>query len=217
MFEDIRRQYRDTVDGFFFQHDSWTCWPTCIKNILLQLNRDFPSSPNPSLSTLNSTIGSFHGFPENPAMVAELINEKILKKKGFKLFEDNSLTYEDLQSILSARITSLPIVALSPDYFTEIESIIGQENMGFRIHGKPEMDHTIIILEANDKNIVYFEPWTPFLHLNNANSEERAIFKLGKGLFLQLWSDTLSDYRWAMWVEKSLQKTIPEFGTGELE
>lgn len=181
------------------------------------IHNRFPSSPNPSLSTINNAIGSFFGFPENPSMVTKLMNEKILKKRGFRLVEENSLRYKNLQGILSSPTTSLPIVSVPPTYFDEIESIIGQENTGFRIHGKSERDHTFIVLEARDKDIVYFEPWTPFFHLTGPNSEERAIFKLGHGLFLQLWSDTQTDYRWAMWVERLTQKTVFEFDTREIE
>ncbi|RLF33673.1 MAG: hypothetical protein DRN07_02000 [Thermoplasmata archaeon] len=93
-----------------------------------------------------------------------------------------------------------------------METILGRERLGYTIQGKPELDHTLIVIDAKDDEIIFFDTFTPFLHINEKNSPERAIFKLGKGLFLQLWTDALTSFRWAMWVEKTPQKVMEEFG-----
>jgi len=202
--------YLEDISTFQFQQEPWTCWPTCIKNIMGAFHKKYLDCPNPSLSKINKTIITFYGMPTTPNMVVRLINEKILKNKGFELKEETDMTYEKLQSLIRNKNTSYPIVTVSPDYFEEIERKIGSKKLGYETHGKTTNPHTLIVLDVNEHKIIFFDPYTPHFHLNKKNAPSRAVFELPKVTFLNLWSDTKGIFRSAMWIRRVSQKTIME-------
>jgi len=181
------------------------------KKYTVSFAKKYPKCPNPSVHVINKTIGSFHGFPKVPSMVTPTMNEKILKKKGFEMKEESNMSFEKLKNLIEDKNKSYPIVSVSPEYFDEMERKFGRKKLGYYTQGKSTIDHTIIILDIEEEEITFFDPYTPFFHRKEKNVPERAIFKLPKALFLDLWSEAKRSYRWAMWIERMSQKRIEEY------
>jgi hypothetical protein len=194
------------IQRYQFQHEIWTCWITCIKNILTTMKRRYENCPNPSINKLNKIVGAERGIIPSPTVVTASINEKILKNTKFRLVEKINSNFNEVIQILENKNNSPVIFSVaSNEYFKEISKRYKNQELGYSIEGSSKMDHTLIAFEITN-DVVFFDPYMPHLRLFTRNSPEKAMFKLSNIIINRLWLNAYVP-NWIMWLERQTSQT----------
>ena len=206
MIDNLSKNIIDDIQGYQFQHEPWTCWITCIKNILTTMKKRHGNCPNPSITKLNKIVGAERGIIPSPAVVTASINEKILKNTKFRLIEKINSNLNEVKQLLENTNDS-PIIfsVASTDYFKEIGKKYKNQEVGYLIEGASKMDHTLIVFDVSNDTI-FFDPYMPHMRLFSRNSPEKAMFKLSNIIINRLWLNAYVP-NWIMWLERQTSQT----------
>jgi len=206
MIKNLSQKIKDDIKGYQFQHEAWTCWITCIKNIFTTMKRHYNKCPNPSIHKLHKIVKAKYGFIPNYNVVTTLINEKILANSTFILREKTNSNMKEFKQIVDNNFMSPVIFSVSSnDYFKELNRKYNYHQTGYVTEGISKLDHTLIAFDI-DEDIIFFDPFVPHLRLFGKHSPEKAMFKLSNIIMNRLWLNAKIP-NWIMWLEKPTAQT----------
>lgn len=116
---------------------------------------------------------------------------------------ETRLSIEELDQILEADSTSLPLAELHPDYYEEVAD---HYEVQPGEHGKVEMPIVIPVMVEEDM-IIYWDPLYDYYVGGSDSSTERT---MSESLFFELWSRA-SRTRWTIWIDRTAQDTFARF------
>lgn len=194
--------YQATVSDFIPQIKADACYPTAIKNIIDDLaDRKGLGDMSMSLSEINEHCNYREGLYTEEEIITEALSRE-LSSFGYQAVETSApkMDFSELNHIIESSDTSLPIVELAPEYFEQVEN--------YRVQGRQEASHTVIVFKINSDKVLYYDPYEKFFERSSRIDE--APYEWPKTNFYELWSDDYEE-RWTFWVERRDQSLINEF------
>jgi hypothetical protein len=110
----------------------------------------------------------------------------------FKEMEGKDSDLDLLRAVTEDDNKSLPIVAVHPDYFSEMGVETRGTNEDYRI------DHVVIIFAVNSEVIFLYDPYEGFLKARHGYDTYAEVLNIPR--FLALWSRA-SISKWMAWIE----------------
>ena len=194
----------DDIKDYHFQDKPWNCWITCIKNLSITMKRHYHNCPSPTIRRFNRTVGAKDAIIPEFQTVCHLINKKIFKKVPVKIWEKADSNLKELKSLVERKDTSPVIFSVNTTRYMEVmKRKFKQKEIGYEIEGiekDEDYDHVLIAFMVDD-DVIFFDPYTPYLELPGKNTPEKAIFKLSTTIIDQLWHEAVTAPRWIMWLE----------------
>lgn len=200
--EDEEESYQATVSDFVPQIQPDACYPTAIKNILDELaERKDLLGMAMSLSDIDDLCNYREGLYAQEDIIPEALTRE-LSEYGYQAVESQApfMDWNELERIIDADTTSLPIVELDPAYFEQVED--------YTVQGLVESSHTVIVFKVNDESVLYYDPYEKFFERSSRIDE--APYTWDRTGFYELWSGDY-DTRWTFWIERAEQSLLEEF------
>lgn len=195
--------YQSTVSDFVPQIEPDGCYPTAIKNILDRLaDRKGLDDMSMSLSDINDLCNYREGMYTEEEIIPDALSHE-LGDHGYQAVEESApeMDFDSLQQIIDDESASLPIVELDPTYFDEVEN--------YRVQGRREASHTVIVFKVNSDSVLYYDPYEKFFE--KSSGIDQAPYEWPKTGFYELWSGEYEE-RWTFWIERREQSLLEEFG-----
>jgi hypothetical protein len=195
--------YQSAVSDFVPQIKPDGCYPTAIKNIIDELaERKEIDGISLSLSDVNDLCNYREGMYTEEEIIPEAVSREV-SEFGYQAVEASApdMDFSELQRIIENPETSLPVVELDPEYFGQVEN--------YRVQGREEASHTVIVFKINSDKVLYYDPYEKFFEQSSRIDE--APYEWQKTDFYELWSGRY-DERWAFWLEPRDQSLLNQFG-----
>lgn len=213
MDKDIPKNILDDIQGYVFQQEPWMCQVACIKNLFITMKKHNPQCPSPTVNKINKVIGSKGGFITNYTTITYLLNSKTLDKTPFSINEKSNSNKKEFKTLLDNENTSPIMFSVNSEkYFENLSRKYKEKEIGYEIAGEHRYDHVLIAFDISE-DVIFYDPYTPFLHLPGNNIPAKAMFKLPYTIVEGLWTEALMSSRWIMWLQKknSPQKRLDNF------
>jgi hypothetical protein len=111
-------------------------------------------------------------------------------------------TLAGLRQVCKSETASFPIVALGKEYWS-VQTHLKVRNPG-------EMEHTVIVLDAGEDEVSYFDP---FQRMPAAGDAPSTVRQMSTVTFLRLWQEALMAPAWVLWLAQTRERpTLEAFG-----
>ncbi|RLF56265.1 MAG: hypothetical protein DRN27_09765 [Thermoplasmata archaeon] len=196
----------EDVQDYRFQDRPDTCWITSIKNISKTMKRYHSDCPSPNIKRFNKVIGAKFGIIPNYQKVSFLINKYIYNNTKYIVKEQANSDIKELKSILENTNASPVIISVHlTKYLNIMKNRYDTRTLGYEVEDNNEIegyDHVLIALDCIGEDLIFFDTYTPYLHLDGENTKEKAIFKLPMMIVDAIWLEARVEPRWMMYIKK---------------
>lgn len=197
------KAYQSAVSDFVPQIKPDACYPTAIKNIIDELaERRGIDGMTMSLSDVGDLCNYREGMYTEEEIIPEALSREV-SEFGYQAVEAVApkMDYSELRRIIESPETSLPIVELDPKYFEEVKN--------YRVQGREEASHTVVVFKINSDKVLYYDPYEKFFE--RSSRIDQAPYEWSKTGFYELWSGQYEE-RWTFWLEPREQSLLRQFG-----
>jgi hypothetical protein len=139
-----------------------------------------------SLSNINDLCNYREGMYTEEEIIPDALSHE-LGDHGYQAVEESApeMDFDALQQIINDESASLPIIELDPEYFDEVEN--------YRVQGRREASHTVIVFKINSDSVLYYDPYEKFFE--KSSGIDQAPYEWSKTGFYELWSGEYEE-RW---------------------
>ena len=195
--QSTKDDFQTEISSFHAQHHDDQCYPAGVKNIL---DRFADRKNLPEMSMSLSDVNDICGYKRGMRCEEDLIQERLTSattEYGFEAVEKQApdMDYEELDSVINDEDTSLPLVELDPQYFSELPEIV--ESYDAQPSSEQTTAHVVLPYKINTDEVLYYDPYEKF-HEKKPGVEDSP-YRLPWTDFYELWSGDYEE-RWTLWL-----------------